>query len=414
MKNILDYAEQDVHTFDQRPFNAVDALVLACLSYQDMPAIVPGLQTMTAQYGTWRSRLAIFDITHPLTSLRRLGHAPFVGPTLSALNDHLQRHDFADNRGHQGLTNPHLTQRLYAAVARNPRFCAITVSAFDRRFSAERQTQFAAQTFRLPDGTLAIAFQGTDDSFVGWKEDFNMAFQYPVPAQESAADYVETVAGLWPGPIMVLGHSKGGNLAIYAAMNVSAKVRERITRIYCLDGPGFPAEIVHGETYRSITGVMEKIVPTSSIVGMILETPEPCIVVQSDQRGIMQHMPFSWQVNDGHFVQLPEISPGSQYFNTELNSWLRSLSPGQRRRAVDALFTILNSTGADGFSSMMSTFPRVLPEMIGSFAGLSDEDRRYILFAANLLLRARFTAPQRNTGAKRAPAHRVSNTGTTA
>ncbi|ERL21183.1 PF11187 domain protein [Streptococcus pyogenes GA06023] len=122
-------------------------------------------------------------------------------------------------------------------------------------------------------GTLVISFRGTDDSLIGWKEDFNMAFQYPVPAQRSASAYLDMVARLWEGPIILVGHSKGGNLAIYAAMNADPKVRKRIQHVYSLDGPGFPPEIVTSPAYRTIQPKVTKIVPSSSIVGMIFRDP---------------------------------------------------------------------------------------------------------------------------------------------
>lgn len=397
MGTILDYAERERHGFDERPFNAVDALILSSLAYQDMPDTVTDLAGVQRRYGTLRSRLKLIDPMHPIAAWRPLRRAPFPGTRLDALTERLERHEFIEGHGPKGLTDPHLTMALYAKAGRNPRFSGIEVAAFDRRFSAEHQTQFAAETFRLPDGTLAIAFQGTDDSFVGWKEDFNMAFQYPVPAQESAADYLASVATLWQGPITLMGHSKGGNLAVYAALHASGDLDARITRVYSLDGPGFPEEVVCGERYRSLISRIDKIVPSSSIVGMILETPEPSRVVQSDQRGIMQHLAFSWQVEGDGFVELPAVSPGSRYFNTSLNTWLRGMSTEQRHRTVDALFSVLHATGAEGFTTMMASFPRVLPEMIGRFAGLSDEDRRNILFAANLLIRARFDHTFRGT-----------------
>ena len=390
MSTVLDYVSTATQTFAQRPFNAVDALALACLSYQNMPGIVATLSDTTERYGTLGRRLRHLDFHHPAGLWKSIWTAPFDGPTVTQLNEYLKHHDFIERHGPTGLADPHLTERLYDAAAQSPRFGPLIVCAFERRFSVERQTQFAAETFLLPDGTLAIAFQGTDDSFVGWKEDFNMAFQYPVPAQESALDYLETVAGLWRGPIILLGHSKGGNLAFYAALNATDDTRARISHVYCLDGPGFPETVVDSNRYRDIIGVVDKIVPTSSIVGMILETPEPCIVVQSTQRGIMQHLAFSWQVEQDHFIQVPSVSPGSQFFNRQLNLWLRGMTTEQRQQSVDALFSILAATGNDGFTSMMTSLPKAIPEMFSSFVGLSEQDRRNIRYVANLLLRVRF------------------------
>ena len=407
MGNIIDYVREETRGFAERPFGAVDALVLASLAYRIMPDDVPRLSDITTKYGTFSARARLFDPHHPIASLRMLREAPFDGPTLAKANASLVRqhaiHATSSQADVTGFADPQLTNELYAAVAGSSRFSAIRVSAYDQRFSAQRQTQFAAETMRLPDGTLIIAFQGTDDSFVGWKEDFNMAFQYPVPAQESANDYLQTVAAVWPGPILLLGHSKGGNLAVYAAMNAPDEIQERITRVFSLDGPGFPYEVVTSPIYQAVVPKVEKIVPDSSIVGMILETPEPCVVVRSDQKGIMQHMAFSWQVQDGAFEVLPAIAPSSQYFNTSLNEWLRSLSYEQRQRSVDALFSILAASGTDHFSGVLGSLPKALPEMIGSFAGLSDEDRRNIRFAVNLLIRSTWAyrrRTQRGGGAR--------------
>lgn len=391
MGNIIDYATRETRTFPECPFNAVDALVLAALCYQKPPAIVPSLDEAYERYGTLRNRVTSMDLHHPVSSLRALGRPPFEAPTLGEVARALSPADFALRTGHAGLGDPHLTRTLYAAVSHNPRFANLPVGAYEERYSSEEQTQFAAETFLLPDGMLAIVFRGTDDSFVGWREDFNMAFQYPVPAQTSARDYVRRAARIWDAPISLLGHSKGGNLAVYAGINAPSDVRARIVRMYSLDGPGFPSRIVHSDEYTAMIDRIEKIVPDSSVVGMLLETPEPCTVVKSDQKGILQHLAFSWQVRDTAFELEPGISPGSQYFNTALNSWLTELSRDQRKRAVDALFTILSSGGADHISQIPSTFPKAIPPLIGSFVGLNDEDRRNMLTAFNLLIRASLT-----------------------
>ena len=260
------------------------------------------------------------------------------------------------------------------------------------------QTQFAAATFQLPDGhkrrkptykgTLVISFRGTDDSLIGWKEDFNMAFQYPVPAQRSASAYLDTVARLWEGPIILVGHSKGGNLAIYAAMNAEPKVRGRIQHVYSLDGPGFPPEIVTSPAYRIIQPKVTKIVPSSSIVGMVFETPEPCRVVASDSDGIMQHSAFTWLLDGDQFITEPDLSSSSQLFNEELNHWIATLTPEQRKRAVDALFTVLHANGATSFSEVMSNFPASIPAMLGAYVGLTPADRRHLVEALAILFKA--------------------------
>ena len=297
------------------------------------------------------------------------------------------------------LADPAAIRAFRSAVADSPRFSSVRVGAFSTEFDRELQTQFAAVTYLLPDadGTMVVAFRGTDDSLVGWKEDFNMAFQYPVPSQRSASAYLQGVASLWDGPYVLTGHSKGGNLGVYAAMNAPASVRTRIRRIYSLDGPGFPGWVVRSAPYAAVTDRVTKIVPDSSIVGMILETPERCEVVRSDAEGIMQHFAFTWQVEGDSFVRCRDMAPSSQTFNQELNAWLSTLTTEQREHAVDALFAVLDASGATSFRGLLRSMPMALPGMIGAIAGLTPDERRHIGTALRILVRAA-TARNRDHG----------------
>lgn len=397
--NIIDYVRTRTGSFDERPFNDVDALVLASLAYQTMPDAVPTLTDWEHRYGTaadrWRTLMSDpgTALRHPLNSLRALCHPVFPATTLADAAADLHPQDFNHKAGYTGLADPKLTEALFAAMARNPRFSSIHVGAVDERFSREHQTQFAAMTLLLPDGTLVVSFRGTDTSFVGWKEDFNMAFQYPVPAQQLAADYVTRVARLWQGDLVLLGHSKGGNLAVYAALQAGDDVLPRIRRVYSLDGPGFPADVVAGDRYRAVADRIVKIVPDSSIVGMILDSPEHCVVVKSNEYGPMQHLAFSWQVDRDRFVTVPEVSATSREFKRSLDRMLAGMTPDQCERVVDALFKVLAASDEHGLIGLMEAGPKTIPAMLGAFAGLTDEERQHILEAAGILLKASFPLP---------------------
>lgn len=395
MGNVIDYVSQESRSFAEYPFTSVDALVLAALAYQRMPQRVPSIEHDFARYGTLSHRLGSFTLQHPIRSVQQLKTPPFSTATLRDVRDALRPEDFRIRTGHAGLGDPKLTEELFDAVASNPRFNSIRVGGYCERYSIVEQTQFAAVTMMLPDGTLVVSFRGTDDSFVGWREDFNMAFQYPVPAQESAGSYVRQVAAIWKkNPIITTGHSKGGNLAVYAGLAGDDKLRDRLIRMYSLDGPGFPNSVVQSYEYFTIMDRIVKIVPDSSIVGMILEAPERSTVVKSNQYGILQHLLFNWQIENGSFIEESSVAAGSQYFNTALNEWISNLSPEQRKRAVEALFTLVYSSGTDHVSGILSTFPKAIPEVIGSFVGLREEDRKNMLTAFNLLVKASLT---RNT-----------------
>ena len=148
--------------------------------------------------------------------------------------------------------------------------------------------------------------------------------------------------------------------------------------------------------YRTIQPKVTKIVPSSSIVGMIFETPEPCRVVSSDSDGIMQHSAFTWLLDGDQFITEPDLSSSSQLFNEELNHWIATLTPEQRERAVDALFTVLHANGATSFSEVMSNFPASIPAMLGAYVGLTPADRRHLVEALAILFKTS-TAKRRPT-----------------
>ena len=400
MGNIIDYAREEQRSFEELPFNEVDALILAQLAYEDIPRLVPALDDERNMYGTFRGRMHHFPMDrHNLRqSAKALLRAPFSAITLKQMDEVL--HDGADSAcQHQvhaaNFTDPAIMHSFVRTVAANPRFSGLRVGAFAERFDTDEQTQTAALTFLLPDGTLVLSFRGTDDSLVGWKEDFNMAFQYPVPAQRMAADYICAVAKLWPGDMILTGHSKGGNSAVYAAMNAPAKIRKRIAAVYSLDGPGFPEHVVTSEPYLSTVSKVHKIVPDSSIIGMVLETPEPCVVVKADCEGLMQHFAFAWQVNGDAFVRVDDIAPSSHEFNSSFNRWMTSLSREEREHAVDALFQVIHASGATTFSGLIASMPLSLPSMIGAIVGLTPDERKHLMEAMRMLAAAA-TARNRN------------------
>lgn len=400
MGNIIDYAREEQRSFEELPFNEVDALILAQLAYEDIPRLVPALDDERNMYGTFRGRMHHFPMDrHNLRqSAKALLRAPFSAITLKQMDEVL--HGGADSAcQHQvhavNFTDPAITHSFVRTVAANPRFSGLRVGAFAERFDTDEQTQTAALTFLLPDGTLVLSFRGTDDSLVGWKEDFNMAFQYPVPAQRMAADYICAVAKLWPGDMILTGHSKGGNSAVYAAMNAPAKIRKRIAAVYSLDGPGFPEHVVTSEPYLSTVSKVHKIVPDSSIIGMVLETPEPCVVVKADCEGLMQHFAFAWQVDGDAFVRVDDIAPSSHEFNSSFNRWMTSLSREEREHAVDALFQVIHASGTTTFSGLIASMPLSLPSMIGAIVGLTPDERKHLMEAMRMLAAAA-TARNRN------------------
>ena len=174
----------------------------------------------------------------------------------------------------------------------------------------EEQTQFCAMTYVLEDKNIYLAYRGTDATIVGWKEDLNLAFSRPLNSQKLATEYMNQVAGYIAGEFYAGGHSKGGNLAVYAAMNCKEETREKLLRVFNHDGPGFRPEIRQQGHYEEIKDRIVKFIPRSSLVGTILEDQRDFEILESYGVGMLQHNAYSWKVEGNAFVRAQNMSQG--------------------------------------------------------------------------------------------------------
>ena len=246
---------------------------------------------------------------------------------------------------------------LLSAAGMTERFSELTLHHPAAETDLDRDMQFAAVTIDLPEGAHFVAFRGTDNTIVGWREDFNMAFESPVPAQTAAVAYLTQIAAETEGPLWVGGHSKGGNLAIYAAAHADPAVQARIRLIYSFDGPGLDDATMASEGYAAIAARIRSFVPQSSVIGMLLAYHPEYTVVKSDAVGLLQHDTFSWQVLGTRFLDAPEVDVGSQLVNQTVHTWLSRVTPDKRRLFVDTLFDLLEATGATTLKEMKQDLP---------------------------------------------------------
>ena len=227
------------------------------------------------------------------------------------------------------------------------RFSEVLLANFTDTLDETRQMQFAAGTYLLPDGSIFVAFRGTDDTLVGWKEDLNMSFASPIPSQLQAVRYLETAAARYPNAqIRVGGHSKGGNLAQYAAIHASAEIQRRILAAYSNDGPGFEKTVPQQKGYIAIRERLHTLIPQSSVVGMFLTYNENYRTVSSKQNGIFQHDPMSWEVIGDHFITLPHRSPFGKRADRAIKDWLEAVPPQKQKDAFEALYRSFLATNA--------------------------------------------------------------------
>ena len=167
-----------------------------------------------------------------------------------------------------------------------------------------------------------------------------MTFRSGVPAQQEAVRYLQRVAQKTTGPLYVGGHSKGGNLAAFAASFVEPAVQQRIVAVYNNDGPGFLEDVIESDGYQAICQKIQTFIPQTSLFGMMLEHAEPFTIIQSSGHFIMQHDPYSWTVLGPDFVYLEQVTASGRFLDQTIRGWLANLSPEQREQFVDALFDI--------------------------------------------------------------------------
>ncbi len=337
METIIDYLEKygDVSLLE-KPFNDVDSLVLCQFSYLKFDGLVPG---------TGEKK--------PFLSLEELVQRENEGNL------------FADERYEKD------NRALMEGILSGKRFGTLRLNYYVNEIDTEKETQFSAVTFALSDDSFYVAFRGTDETIVGWKEDFNLAFSDPVQGQLSSVDYLDFVGRQLEGRMYTGGHSKGGNLAVYAAMNCDKKIQDRILRIYSHDGPGFRPEILQKCGYSRIADRIVKILPHSSLVGMLLESHENYQVVESKTFGLMQHNPYTWRVEDDHFLYVEDIYSGRKFMDRTLNEWILSMDEEQIHAFVDTLFTVIEASEADNLIDFTADLRK---SMNGVLAAIKEVD----------------------------------------
>ena len=335
MANMVDYlAWRGDLPFEAAPWNEIDGLLIATLSYLDF-------HDGRDPKGWTLEEMARIDLLQEGTS-----------------------NSFAGRK------------KAFEAMAAGERFRGCRVHHDIALTDAEIGMQFSALCLDLPDGTTCVAFRGTDNTLIGWREDFDMAYTTRVPAQEAAILYLGRAAALSKRPIRLVGHSKGGNLAVYAAAYAKKSVQNRIESIWSYDGPGMNRETSQTEEYLRIKDRIRSFVPQTSIIGMLMDYYEPYTVVRSTASGISQHDPMSWQVYGPRFETLPAIDQTAVVTRDTLHEWLRNSTPEQRAAFVDALFSMAESTKATKMSELTGEKLKTLLTMVGSRKEVDPETRR--------------------------------------
>ena len=317
MSTIFDYLDYVAYdSIYDRPFKELDVLALTELTYLPFDRIVPQGDTTNIEV--------------------RLSDAVEIVDRTT---------DFI-------VTDQHL--KIVDVLATSKRFKNVKLLNYVDEYDPDVQKQFAAMTYRLTMDVYLVVFRGTDDTLIGWKEDFHMTYMDHVPSQRRAASYLQHVMKEFPkGRFMVAGHSKGGNLAAYACSYLPDHLIEQVDAIYCYDAPGLNKSIIKTEGYQRIAHLIYRFVPQGSIVGMMLEVPEPATIVKSRAfGGFAQHDAFTWMVEKDGFVTLDQTNPDSQQTDETLKQWVRETSADERKKFFDTFFGIFLDAGITSINDL--------------------------------------------------------------
>ncbi len=349
MANLLDYLNwRGDLTFDEAEFNEVDSLVLAWLSYVELDGIVPSVISETEAI-TFEKAAELFEATHDIEKI--------LQETVSSTK-----------------TSALMLQKM----AHSRRFCSVKLTGFVNQIDYKQETQFCAMTVLLKKNRAAVVFRGTDGYLVSWKEDFNMSFLPVIPSQNMALAYLEHAAEIMKGKAYICGHSKGGNLAVYAGVRASYRVRRKILAIYNHDGPGFYDINGLGAAYEEMLPRIHSFVPETAVVGMLLEHAGEQIVVKSNGRGLSQHDAMSWEVLGAKFVTVDSVSDTSRVVNDILKNWLRETSKEEREVFVDTLYKVLEASQARSIDDLNAEKGRVANVVLKEIGGLSKETKQML------------------------------------
>jgi hypothetical protein len=352
MADIFDYiAWRGDLGFDKAPFNPVDNIVFSQLSYLPMEGIVPGPNE------------------HDYVTIEELA----------------AKYAIIKRENPDWLTNDITVSEAAAvvnAIGAAPRYKNCKLFAYTNNIDLEQEKQFAAYCVIIGKRPLSrkmlVVYRGTDMTLIGWKESFNMSFITSIPSQQEAVSYLEKTSRRHPYPLIIAGHSKGGNLAIYAAAFCSKLIRSRITVIYSNDAPGFHKQVIQSKGYQAICPRIRSFIPQSSLIGMLFEHGETPMVIKSSANGPMQHNLCSWEVTYNNMVDAGELTEQSRFIDNIICEWINQIDEGQRQQFIQAIYKILVSCDVDSVVDLTDDWKNTAGGIINALINLDKPTKKLL------------------------------------
>jgi hypothetical protein len=346
MAGIFDYLEwRGDLEFSQAPINPVDYVIFSQLSYLPFEDIIPNPDEKDG---------IPMDLALKILNEKIIEENP--KPLLMFKED------------------PDFVKALLAS----PRFSKCYLFGYVNRIDFDKEVQFAALCAYTESKQCLVIFRGTDSSFAGWKEDFNMAFREVIPSQLEAVDYLNKMGSRIKGSIRICGHSKGGNLAIYAASYCEKNIQSRIKEIYANDAPGFNKNVISSEEFFAIKDRIRAFVPQTSVVGMLMEHGSDYKVIKSSEAGLLQHLLFSWEVSHNDLIYLEKVTSGSQFVDRTLREWLETVDNEQREKAINTIYQVMKASGIKTLHELEKTWFTSMGKILKSLRSIDEATRKQI------------------------------------
>lgn len=353
MAHLIDYLEKVENlTFDQEPLNILDKVCINEIGY--------------LTYEKW---LTASDLKKPINL-----------------------HDFAEGKELNPDYSFMVTKErveLAEAMVRSRRFASLSLSNYRSVLDKEVEKQFAAMIFSLPELDYhQLVFRGTDDSVIGWKEDFQLTYSREIPAHRSAMTFLEDHLPNLSGRITVSGHSKGGNLALYSAVQSSTALREQIAELLLLDSPGLMKSLLEKPSYQELKAKMTVIRPQDSVVGVMLYWDRPAQLVAAEGIGFAQHNALTWEVDlvANDFVYEDQPTELSQRLEETFQEWIETLPNQELKQVCDLVFDTILDSGIESLDDIgIQALPQI-GQMLQEFGNLSDKQKKVLQDGFNQLL----------------------------
>jgi len=269
-------------------------------------------------------------------------------------------------------------EEILNLAAQSNRFFDIPIERYVRDIDKAEEKTFYAMTFSLGRFDKLVVFRGTDGSLLSWKENFNTIHTMPTPGQYSALSYLQKELAKPLVKVSVAGHSKGGNLAVYAAMSLDDKLRKKLKKVYAFDAPGFPEDISNKLGYLAVKDRIEAYVPESCVIGNLMKPPFEKRVVRGIGKGVYQHDIFNWELTPFGILEEKSTNLFSTELSYKINNWIESIPLGDRERVVSELFDVFEKNGISHITDLMHMDLRKIVGIIKCATLLSSENRHLL------------------------------------